>query len=139
MTYTQLLPYLIQNGTVTPIPFPFMPKTHKLWYEENAWCVYLANSKGHNTENCRKFKLTVQELIDQKLLSFTNIPNVGNNPFPEHGGPCFNVVERFTDESLIKDVSEVKALLAVVYAKLDKANSIKGVRDQCEVCLSALD
>ncbi|KAI5425001.1 hypothetical protein KIW84_030978 [Lathyrus oleraceus] len=36
MTYTQLLPYLIQNGTVVPRALPPMPKPHKPWYDENA-------------------------------------------------------------------------------------------------------
>ncbi|KAI5431114.1 hypothetical protein KIW84_035325 [Lathyrus oleraceus] len=31
MTYTQLLPYLIQNGTVVPRALPPMPKPHKPW------------------------------------------------------------------------------------------------------------
>ncbi|KAI5432690.1 hypothetical protein KIW84_020120 [Lathyrus oleraceus] len=64
------------------------------------------------------------------MLSFTDMPNVGNNPLHRHGGPGVNVVEIFTDESLIKDVFEVKAPLAVVYAKLDEADLIKGVHDQ---------
>ncbi|KAI5440299.1 hypothetical protein KIW84_025576 [Lathyrus oleraceus] len=36
MSYTQLLPYLIQNGTVMPRALPPMPKPHKPWYDENA-------------------------------------------------------------------------------------------------------
>ncbi|XP_050915188.1 uncharacterized protein LOC127130163 [Lathyrus oleraceus] len=44
MTYTQLLPYLIQNGTVVPRALPPMPKLHKPWYDENARCAFHANS-----------------------------------------------------------------------------------------------
>ncbi|KAI5394454.1 hypothetical protein KIW84_061215 [Lathyrus oleraceus] len=50
-----------------------------------------------------------------------------------------NLVERFTNESLIKDVFKVKSPLAVDYAKLDEENIIEGVHDQCKVCLFTPD
>ncbi|KAK2428833.1 hypothetical protein QL285_027320 [Trifolium repens] len=70
VSYSQLLPYLVHNGMVTPIaslprnpPFP-------AWYDPKAKCAYHADAEGHSTENCRVFKNKVQELIDKKLLSF---------------------------------------------------------------------
>ncbi|KAK2452450.1 hypothetical protein QL285_000244 [Trifolium repens] len=70
VSYSQLLPYLMHNGMVTPIaslprnpPFP-------AWYDPKAKCAYHADAEGHSTENCRVFKNKVQELIDKKLLSF---------------------------------------------------------------------
>ncbi|XP_050875254.1 chromatin-remodeling ATPase INO80-like [Lathyrus oleraceus] len=98
MTYTQLLPYLIQNETVVPRALPPMPKPHKPWYDENVRCAFHANSEGHTTENCKVFKLRVQELIDKKILSFADVPNVGNNPLPKHDGSGVNAIESSTDD-----------------------------------------
>ncbi|XP_050897628.1 uncharacterized protein LOC127104486 [Lathyrus oleraceus] len=139
MTYTQLLPYLIQNGTVVPRALPPMPKPHKPWYNENARCAFHANSEGHTTENCKVFKLRVQELIDQKILSFADVPNVGNNPLPKHDGSGINAIESSTDDGLIKDVFKLKTLLTVVHARLMEAEMMNGVHDNCVVCSSNPD
>ncbi|XP_050876136.1 uncharacterized protein LOC127079811 [Lathyrus oleraceus] len=139
MTYTQLLPYLIQNRTVVPRALPPMPKPHKPWYDENARCAFHANSEGHTTENCKVFKLRVQELIDQKILSFADVPNVGNNPLPKHDGSGVNAIESSIDDGLIKDVFKLKTLLTVVHARLMEAELMNGVHDNCVVCSSNPD
>ncbi|XP_050902816.1 uncharacterized protein LOC127115280 [Lathyrus oleraceus] len=139
MSYTQLLPYLIQNGTVVPRALPPMPKPHKPWYDENARCAFHANSEGHTTENCKVFKLRVQELIDQKSLSFADVPNVGNNPLPKHDSSSVNAIESSTDDGLIKDVFKLKTLLTVVHARLMEAELMNGVHDSCVVCSSNPD
>lgn len=55
---------------------------------------------------------------------------------PKHGSPSVNDVECFIDESLIKDVFDLKTPLAVVYDKLVEAELMKEVHDKCVVCLS---
>lgn len=72
MTYTQLLPYLIQQGLIIPkgIPpifYPYGPK-----YNPKASCAFHAGYVGHATEDCGLFKTRVQELIDQKILSLSS-------------------------------------------------------------------
>ncbi|KAK2396120.1 hypothetical protein QL285_057793 [Trifolium repens] len=68
--YSQLFPHLVHNGMVVPIaslprnpPFP-------AWYDPEAKCAYHADVEGHTIENCKAFKHKVQELLDQKLLTF---------------------------------------------------------------------
>ncbi|XP_050876114.1 uncharacterized protein LOC127079789 [Lathyrus oleraceus] len=136
MTYTQLLPYLIQNRTVVPMALPPMSKPHKPWYDENARCAFHANSEGHTTKNCKVFKLRVQELIDKKISSFVDVPNVGNNPLPKHDGSGVNDIKSSTGDGLIKDVLKLKTLLTVVHARLMEPELMKGVHDNCVVCLS---
>lgn len=135
MTYTQLLPYLIQNGTVTPRELPPMPKPHRPWYDENSRCAYHANSEGHSIENYKAFKAKVQSLIDQKMLSFADVPNVSNNPLPGHGGPSVQAIEH-KDGSLVRDVTEVKTSMVVVRNKLIEAGLIGKVHNECRLCLS---
>ncbi|KAI5384041.1 hypothetical protein KIW84_071153 [Lathyrus oleraceus] len=67
MTYTQLLPYLIQNGTVVPRALPPMPKPHKPWYDENARCAFHANSEGHTTENYKRVIQFTRAKIDEDV------------------------------------------------------------------------
>lgn len=122
-----------------PRALPPMPKPHKPWYDENARCAFHANSEGHTTENCKVFKLRVQELIDQKILSFADVPNVGNNPLPKHDGSGVNAIESSTDDGLIKDVFKLKTLLTVVHARLMEAELMNGVHDNCVVCSSNPD
>ncbi|XP_050910073.1 uncharacterized protein LOC127123946 [Lathyrus oleraceus] len=85
MSYTQLLPYLIQNGTVMPRALPPMPKPHKPWYDENARCSFHANSEESSTDDGLikdvfklKTLLTVvharlmeAELMNERVIQFT--------------------------------------------------------------------
>lgn len=73
------------------------------------------------------------------MLSFVDVPNVRNNPLPRHGSPGVNVVESFTDESLLKVVFDLKTPLAAVHAKLVEVELIKEVHEKCMVCASDPD
>ncbi|KAI5389623.1 hypothetical protein KIW84_075059 [Lathyrus oleraceus] len=77
------------------------------------------------------FKARVQELIDQKILSFVNVPNVANNPLPGHGGLTVNALEG-ADEGLVKGVSNVKASMKVVRAKLSEEGVTKVGHNKCK-------
>ncbi|KAK2389100.1 hypothetical protein QL285_062721 [Trifolium repens] len=70
VSYSQLLPYLVHNGMVTPIASLPRNPHFPAWYDPKAKCAYHADAEGHSTENCRVFKNKVQELIDKKLLTF---------------------------------------------------------------------
>lgn len=93
MTYAQLLPYLVHQGAIVPkeIPstvYPYGPK-----YNPNASCAFHADYIGHSTEDCGLFKSRVQELTDQKALSFSEAgPNVIINLLPDHWGLVVNAV-----------------------------------------------
>ncbi|XP_050909836.1 uncharacterized protein LOC127123678 [Lathyrus oleraceus] len=139
MIYTQLLLYLIQNGTVVPRALLPMPKPHKPWYDENARCDFHANSEGRTTENCKVFKLRVQELIDQKILSFADVPNMGNNHLPKHSSSDVSSIESPNDEGLIKNVFKLKTPLTMVRTRLLEAELMKGTHANCVVCSSNPD
>lgn len=67
---------------ILPTVYPYVPK-----YNPNASCVFHAGYIGHSIEDCGLFKTRVQELIDQKVLSFYEAgPNVMTNPLPDHYG-----------------------------------------------------
>lgn len=73
MSYTQLLPILVNAGAIVPKQtrpsrFPYDRK-----HDPHAICGYHVEHVGNSIENCYSFKTKVQELIDQKLLSFTPI------------------------------------------------------------------
>ncbi|KAK2424066.1 hypothetical protein QL285_034464 [Trifolium repens] len=70
VSYSQLLPYLVHNGMVTPEALRPRTAQFPVWYDTKAKCAYHADAEGHSTDNCRAFKNKVQELIDQKLLTF---------------------------------------------------------------------
>ncbi|KAK2422265.1 hypothetical protein QL285_032811 [Trifolium repens] len=70
VSYSQLLPYLVHNGMVTPEALRPRTAPFPVWYDTKAKCAYHADAEGHSTDNCRAFKNKVQELIEQKLLTF---------------------------------------------------------------------
>jgi hypothetical protein len=70
VSYSQLLPYLVHNGMVTPRALRPMTAPFPVWYDTKAKCEFHSGAEGHNTDNCRAFKRKVQELIDQKRLTF---------------------------------------------------------------------
>ncbi|XP_045796967.1 uncharacterized protein LOC123891170 [Trifolium pratense] len=91
MPYSQLLPYLVHNGMVTPratkprtAPFP-------AWYNPQAKCEYHAGTEGHSVDNCQSFKNKVQDLVTKKLLTFKEgEPNIQDNPLPGHADPSMD-------------------------------------------------
>ncbi|KAI5420115.1 hypothetical protein KIW84_044053 [Lathyrus oleraceus] len=71
VSYAHLLPILVNAGAIMPkqtepAKFPYSYK-----HDPHATCGYHAGYVGHSTETCHVLKARVQELIDQKLLSFT--------------------------------------------------------------------
>ncbi|KAK2426250.1 hypothetical protein P8452_40961 [Trifolium repens] len=70
MPYGQILPHLLCKGLVQLKPLDPVSPPYPSGYDENARCDYHNGSPGHNIENCRGFKRKVQELVDQKLLTF---------------------------------------------------------------------
>ncbi|KAI5426489.1 hypothetical protein KIW84_032066 [Lathyrus oleraceus] len=71
VSYAHLLPILVEVGEIVPKqtePAKF-PYSHK--HDPHATCGYHAGYVGHSTESCHVLKARIQELVDQKLLSFT--------------------------------------------------------------------
>ena len=75
MSYTELLPILIQNYKIFAIPAgprrPLYPKK----YDVNAKCKYHGGVGGHSVENCMAFKDKVQLLINVNPVKFKRFVN----------------------------------------------------------------
>ena len=87
MSYTELLPKLIENHQLAPIPVEPLKPPYPGWYNPNARCDYHGGIIGHSTENCTALKYKVQALRDAKWLNFSQSPakpNVNRNPLPDH-------------------------------------------------------
>ena len=70
ITYTKLLPKLIDGGHIMPIhQIPFRPPFPK-WYNINVRCDYHAGISGHLTEDCNAFKYKVRDLTKEGKLNF---------------------------------------------------------------------
>ena len=72
---------LVQTRTLAPL----RPDQRPASYDENAKCEFHSGAPGHNIENCKAFKHTVQDLVDSKAINFAPSPNVNANPMPAHG------------------------------------------------------
>ena len=70
MTYTDLLPTLLQRAMVAICPMKPLQPPYPKFYEANARCDYHGGAVGHSVENCRAFKFKVQSLIDSGWLTF---------------------------------------------------------------------
>ncbi|KAK2450272.1 hypothetical protein QL285_009400 [Trifolium repens] len=70
MPCSQLLSYLVHNGMVTPRALKPMIAPLPVWYDPKAKCEFHLGAEGHTIDNCKAFKLKVQELVDKKLLTF---------------------------------------------------------------------
>ena len=73
MSYTELLPILIQNYGISAILArprrPPYPKKHDV----SAKCEYHGGVRGHSTENCMTFKDKVQSLINADPIKFRKL------------------------------------------------------------------
>lgn len=59
MSYTELLPHLIQNGMVAPIPMNLVEPLYPRGYNANANYDYHAGAIGHSTKICRALNFKV--------------------------------------------------------------------------------
>ena len=93
MTYSQLLPHLLQLQLVelrTLNPPTVIPPN----YDANARCEFHSGVPDHGIENCKVLQNKVQYLIESKAIEFTpkNGPNVIQNPMPTHKDRSTNAV-----------------------------------------------
>ncbi|XP_050889620.1 uncharacterized protein LOC127094899 [Lathyrus oleraceus] len=87
VSYTQLLPYLVQQGPIMPKEIPPAMPPYNNKHNPNVSYAFHVGYIRHSTEDCLVLKARVQELIDQKVLSFSEVgPNVITNPLPNHCG-----------------------------------------------------
>ncbi|CAL1373695.1 unnamed protein product [Linum trigynum] len=57
------------------------------WYRSDQHCAYHSGVAGHSTEDCRMFKIKVQQMMKAGWLKFEEdpkSPDVSNNPLPTH-------------------------------------------------------
>ena len=59
MTYTKLLPLLIQIELVIPISTEPLKPPYTRWYDENAHCEFHIGAQGHSIEDCEALKYQV--------------------------------------------------------------------------------
>ncbi|KAA0036950.1 uncharacterized protein E6C27_scaffold86G00300 [Cucumis melo var. makuwa] len=126
MTYTELLPQLIQNRQLASIPMiPIQPPYPK-WYDSNARSDYHAGGVGHSTENCLALKRNVQSLINARWLSFKKSgekSNVNENPLPDHENPKVNVVDSLV-EKCKNEVHEIVMPMEALFEGLFEAGYV---------------
>jgi len=130
MSYTELLPKLIQSSLVVPVSMKPLEPPFPKGYDPNARCDYHAGVIGHSTKNCRALKFKVQNLINAKWLSFTDdSPNVGSNPLLSHGGPSVNAIEETIGHTFKKNVEDIMTPLKVIFKERCKFGLIEGNLD----------
>ena len=70
ITYAELLPKLIDNGSIVPIQGKPRKPPFPRWYDVNTKCDYHSEILGHSIENCSALKCKVQSLIRERKLKF---------------------------------------------------------------------
>ena len=73
MSYTELLPILIQNYGISTIPARPRRPPYPNKYDVNAKCEYHGGVGGHSVENCKALKDKVQSLIYADPIKFREL------------------------------------------------------------------
>ena len=125
VSYTKLLPWLIQAQLLARVPLTPMEPPYPRWYDANATCDYHYGIKSHSTENCLALKNQVQALKNTGYVNFgynkDGGPNIISNPLPNHSGPRINgILESFMDERKTY-VQNVITPIRVIFEKLVQA------------------
>ena len=85
MSYTELLPELIQKKLAQTRPPPAIPSPLPWYYKADQTCVFHHGAPGHIVENCYPLKTEVQKLEKSGILSFKDVgTNVKDNHLPKH-------------------------------------------------------
>lgn len=133
--YAELLPGLLKKNLVQTRAPPPVPEKLPSWYRLDQTCDFHQGGRGHNIETCYAFKSTVQRLINDGKITFTDSAlNVQTNPLPNHGAPAVNMVEDCQRTHLILDVQHIQTPLVSLHAKLCKVNLFEHDHDISEVC-----
>ena len=102
ISYTELLPRLIQSQLVARVPLTPMEPLYPRWYDANASCDYHYGIKGHSTKNYQALKNQAQALKNVGYVNFGFHKacglNVVSNPLPNHSGPKINAILEGTTE-----------------------------------------
>ena len=75
MSYTELLPILIQNYEISAIPARPRRPPYPKKYDVNAKSEYHGGVGGHSVENCTAFKDKVQLFINADPVKFERLVN----------------------------------------------------------------
>lgn len=114
---------------IPPATFPYSSR-HNL----NCSCAFHAGYITHSTEDCGLFKAKVQELIDQKILSFyEEQPNLKINHLPVHYESTINVIEEEECIELVREVAKVNIPMTFLLKKLQEYGFLEGLYDGCIV------
>ena len=124
------------DGMLVLVSIPPIRPPYPRWYNENASCEYHSGNRGHYLEYCTALKWRVSEFIKKEELTFEDedIPNVNENPLPNHGGPKVNAVKNNQDLQVKRDVKDVRMPIKLVYEALIKVCRLKDVRMSFERC-----
>ncbi|KAI5446415.1 hypothetical protein KIW84_014300 [Lathyrus oleraceus] len=133
MSYAELLPELLRLGFVE-LRTMATPTVLPPGYDANVRCDFHSGAPGHHTERCRAFQHKVQDLIDSKTINFSPVPNVVNNPMPQHGGHRVNNIEDGEAEDLVVNVEDVQTSLLIVKGRLLKGGVDPGCNEDCVGC-----
>ena len=80
---------------LVPVSIPPIKPPYPRWYNKNVSCDYHSGNRGHFLEECTALELRVSEFIKKGEMTFEDkdIPNVNENPLPNHGGSKVNAME----------------------------------------------
>jgi hypothetical protein len=77
MKYAELLPMLLEKNLVQTKAPPPVPKKLLVGFRADLSCVFRQGAPGHDVERCYALRNAVQDLVEAKILSFTDLnPNV---------------------------------------------------------------
>ncbi|KAI5388827.1 hypothetical protein KIW84_074476 [Lathyrus oleraceus] len=134
VTYSFLFKKLMDLGLVQLRTLaPLRPDQRPANYDENAKCEFHSGAPGHNIENCKAFKHTVQDLVDSKAINFAPSPNVNANPMPAHGQRGVNAISEEGRVGL-SSVNQLKAPLAEV-----KRKTVQSLMDDGSILIEKVD
>ena len=119
VSYTELLPQLIQSQLLARTPLDPLIPPYSRWYDANASCDYHYRAKGHSTKNYTALKHKVQALMNARYVSFdfgkTKGPNVTSNLLPNHPRPKINALVEDLAKGVKTRVDDVKTPMEIIY------------------------
>ena len=125
VSYTELLPQLIQSQLLAYVPLTPLEPPYPHWYDINASCDYHYGIKGHSMESCLVLKNQVQALKNVGYVNFgydkIGGPNVICNPLPNHFRPKINAVLESSTEGRKTCIKDVITPIEVIYEELVQA------------------
>ena len=123
MSLSKIFEKLREKDLLIPLDLKSIPNPLPKWFDNSKSCAF-HQTLGHATDQCFALKNSVQDLIDQEIISPPTRSSITTNSLPSHAvgqGPKINCLieeESKTQEELLAMIQDIPSCNTLIWEEL---------------------